>query len=441
MGQDYVPDMGKARDQRLFSAGPKRILALDGGGIRGLITLGILSRIEETLSANSSDPENFRLAHYFDLIAGTSTGSIIATALCLGWKVEEVRQLYEELGPTLFPPTRTMGILRYRRKAEELEKVLRGSLGDMTLESDRLVTGLLICAKRIDTDSAWVLTNNPKAKYWDNDSGEWLPNRKYQVAMLVRASAAAPTFFEPVKITINDGKNGFNKEEGLFVDGAISGHNNPAVQAILTATLPSHGFGQTDEDGIPQGWETGENELLVINVGTGWYRERKDPTDFIKQIPAQQAIASLKGMINDTVRNDLLLLQSISNPKAPWWLNSEVENLDRELAASRPLISYQRYDGRLTEKIFFKSVGMSPETHTSRALELAFQRIMQMDNGAKTNIDNAYDFGRWVAEYDEEDVKLDPAERERQGVSLDHFPEAFNAVLKDIQPYGVKAKN
>lgn len=433
MGQEYEPDFYKPRDRHLFTPGPKRILALDGGGIRGLISLGILSRIEETLAANSADPENFRLAHYFDLIAGTSTGSIIATALAMGWSVSEVKDLYTELGPTLFPPTRTMGILKFRRNADKLDAVLRQSLGDMTLESEKLVTGLLICAKRIDTDSAWILTNNPKSKYWTSENGEWLPNSKYEVAMLVRASAAAPTYFEPVRVTINDGKNGYPFEEGLFVDGAISGHNNPAVTSLITSTLPSFGFGDVTPTGKPKGWELGADNMLVINVGTGWYREKKDPKNFVKQIPAKQAIASLSGMINDTVRNDLLLLQAISNPGAPWWLNTETDHLEDELMGPDAFISYQRYDGRLTEDIFLTAIGKHDST--PRAKELAFQRIMQMDNGTDSNIENAYDFGRWVADTDPEDELRAPKDRMRQSVKIEHFPSAFNDVLKNISPF------
>ena len=63
------------REQHLFGPGPKRILALDGGGIRGVISLGILKAIETLLAARAPNKEDFRLAHYFDLIAGTSTGS------------------------------------------------------------------------------------------------------------------------------------------------------------------------------------------------------------------------------------------------------------------------------------------------------------------------------------------------------------------------------
>lgn len=435
MGLDYTPDFSLPRDRRLFSGGPKRILAMDGGGIRGLISLGILSIIEETLAAKSSDPENFRLAHYYDLIAGTSTGSIIAAALAQGWTVAKVRNLYESLGPTLFPPTSTLGILKFRRQASKLQKVLKDQLGDMSLESEKLVTGLLICAKRIDTDSAWILTNCPKAKYWDND-GSWKPNKDYEVAMIVRASAAAPTFFEPVKIDISDGKSGYPKETGLFVDGAISGHNNPAVSAIMTSTLPSYGFGEVDATtNKPSGWSIGDDQLLVTNVGTGWYRERQDPKEFLKKIPAKQAIDSLKGMINDTVRNDLHLLQAISNPTAPWYLNTEVGDLDAEYASKDPMISYQRYDGRLTENVFLKAIDMLGDDRTDRARELAFGRIMKMDNGTDQNIKNAYDFGRWVATPDAEDEAKPPSDRERQGVRFEHFPSGFNGVLDNIEPF------
>jgi len=61
-------------------SGPKRILALDGGGLRGMLTLGFLRQIEEILRARHAGDPSFRLCHYFDLIAGTSTGAIIAAA-------------------------------------------------------------------------------------------------------------------------------------------------------------------------------------------------------------------------------------------------------------------------------------------------------------------------------------------------------------------------
>ncbi|MFM7550941.1 MAG: patatin-like phospholipase family protein [Cyanobacteriota bacterium] len=67
--------------QHLAAGGPKRVLALDGGGVRGILTLGFLERIEWLLRQRHGGDPAFRLCDYFDLIAGTSTGSIIAALL------------------------------------------------------------------------------------------------------------------------------------------------------------------------------------------------------------------------------------------------------------------------------------------------------------------------------------------------------------------------
>jgi len=69
------------RDEHFLADGrPKRILALDGGGLRGILTVGILAKLEELLRDRHGGSPDFRLCHYFDLIAGTSTGAIIAGA-------------------------------------------------------------------------------------------------------------------------------------------------------------------------------------------------------------------------------------------------------------------------------------------------------------------------------------------------------------------------
>ena len=76
----------------LFGPKPKRILALDGGGIRGILTVQLLKRIETLVRARTGD-EKAVLADYFDLIGGTSTGAIIASALALGWPVDRIEKL------------------------------------------------------------------------------------------------------------------------------------------------------------------------------------------------------------------------------------------------------------------------------------------------------------------------------------------------------------
>ena len=85
----------------------KRILALDGGGIRGVFTLEVLLKIEELLREHfrQQDPgkaEKFVLRDHFDFFAGTSTGAIIATCLCWGMKVERILKIYIEMARRCF---------------------------------------------------------------------------------------------------------------------------------------------------------------------------------------------------------------------------------------------------------------------------------------------------------------------------------------------------
>src|SRR5262249_47553857 len=96
--------MNDALLARLTAPGPKRILSLDGGGIRGCSTLGFLERIEEIVVSRLGAGKT--LSDYFDLIGGTSTGAIIASLLALGHSVKDVTEAYLKLGPDVFS-TRT----------------------------------------------------------------------------------------------------------------------------------------------------------------------------------------------------------------------------------------------------------------------------------------------------------------------------------------------
>src|SRR5438045_3529347 len=81
---------------------PKRILSLDGGGIRGALTLGYLQRMENILRIQNGGDPGLKLSDYFDLIGGTSTGSIIASCLAIGMKVEDIKKMYFDLGGKIF---------------------------------------------------------------------------------------------------------------------------------------------------------------------------------------------------------------------------------------------------------------------------------------------------------------------------------------------------
>jgi uncharacterized protein len=346
----------------------KRILSLDGGGVRGLITLGILQRIEETLAPRyPGKREDFRLCHYFDLIAGTSTGAIIASALALGMSVAEVTTIYTSMSSEIFRQTteawwRRMagipgGIYGEVYDSGVLESKLKSYLGDTTLGSSKLRTGLLICSKRIDTASPWILTNCPRSLYWESPNREWRPNKDYEMWRVIRASSAAPMYFEPVEVVIAEKDDLYGEELGIFVDGAVAGLNNPGLQAYLTATLPPYGLC----------WPSGRDYLFEVSVGTGWWRNRQDPKPFMKSEAWRKAMTSMLGMIQDTSQNTIMMLQAMSEPRKPWMINGEVTNLRGHLSHGEEMLSFQRYDASLEREHIerlFGAVHASPETMT-----------------------------------------------------------------------------
>ena len=83
---------GKAQDN------PRKLLALDGGGIRGVLTLQVLIRMEELLRERSGQGDDFRLCNFFDYIGGTSTGAIIAAGLAIGMSAKELSDFYIATG-------------------------------------------------------------------------------------------------------------------------------------------------------------------------------------------------------------------------------------------------------------------------------------------------------------------------------------------------------
>src|SRR4030042_5454407 len=100
--------------ERIRATGPKRILAFDGGGIRGIVTIEILARIESLLREKSGRRDDFVLADYFDFIAGTSTGAIIGTALSLGMPVADIRSFYLDTGRQMFEQGSVFRRFRYK---------------------------------------------------------------------------------------------------------------------------------------------------------------------------------------------------------------------------------------------------------------------------------------------------------------------------------------
>jgi len=244
----------KARLQR---RSPRKLLAIDGGGIRGVLALKVLEEIEALL-IRESGRKDYRLADYFDYVAGTSTGGIIAVGVALGMSVREILKFYRDSGPAMFDRASIIRRFRYEYSQEPLALMLKDVFGaETTLGAPELETLLLLVMRNATTDSPWPLSNNPYAKY--NDEKHDSCNLRFPLWQLVRASTAAPTYFPPEVIYCSD-------KPFIFVDSGITPYNNPAFQMFLMATVDRYWVNAPPD--MPR-WQTGVDNMLVVSVGTG----------------------------------------------------------------------------------------------------------------------------------------------------------------------------
>ena len=430
------------RDRHLFGPGPKRILALDGGGVRGAISVAFLERIEKIIqeeqdrvgtagnghaaSAPSAAPAGpVRLGDYFDLVGGTSTGAVIAGALALGKSTSEIKDFYLKLAPRVFkrPFWRVPGLqAKFDAKAlrEEIDNIVR----DRTLDSPDLITGLCVVTKRLDTGSPWILANNTRAPYWNSTAPEPLANRKghtgnsqYRLANLVRASTAAPHFFDPEILAISEDErkqpladinaklaglpwlslwvsklrllmlkashpgrgNRIADTHGLFVDGGVTPFNNPAMALLMMTQL----------DGFKLNWPLGPDQLSIVSIGTGTSRTKLSFKELGLFGPLRVTLSALLSLMSDIENLSLTQMQWLGECPQPWEINSEIRNLANDAPPGGKWFRFLRYDVRL-DPIWLKEHMQLDFT------ESEVERFRRMDDPGI--IKNIYAIARLAAE-------------------------------------------
>jgi hypothetical protein len=230
---------------REFKEGKRLILACDGGGILGIITLQCLKQLEEFVGAP--------VCEIFDMFAGTSTGAIIAAGLAAGISVDDLIGLYRDKRGEIFAPTvfhsgpfRMLGrynlfIPKYSK--EPIRCMLHSALGDLTLA--QLPRDILITSKD-STRGETIFFTAFHDKADRHDPKVWAGNaygtyRDVLLRAAVEASMSAPTYFSPL---------------GRFVDGGVGSYNNTCYAAAVEALRYSDGKYE-------------EKKLIVYSFGAG----------------------------------------------------------------------------------------------------------------------------------------------------------------------------
>ncbi|HEY7317697.1 MAG TPA: patatin-like phospholipase family protein [Candidatus Binatia bacterium] len=318
--------------EKVQAGHPKKILALDGGGIRGILTVEILAKIEELLRQKSNRGAEFVLADYFDFFAGTSTGAIIAACLSWGMTVDRIRNFYLQNGVEMFDKASLMErYYRHKFHSEKLAARLQAEFdADTTLGSDKLKTLLMMVLRNASTDSPWPVSNNPGAKY--NDCTRPDCNLNLPLWQLVRASTAAPTYFPPEIVKVG-------QKEFIFVDGGITMYNNPSFQAFLMATVEPYNLN----------WAAGEDKMLIVSVGTGTspYANADLRPDEMNVLYNATSIPS--ALMFAALNEQDFLCRVFGNCLAGDPLDREVgDMIGKRGPAPQKLFTYMRYNAELT---------------------------------------------------------------------------------------------
>jgi hypothetical protein len=231
--------------------------------------------------------------------------------------------------------------------------------------------------KRLDTGSPWPISN-PRGKYFASRQGGTIGNGEYPLYQVVRASTAAPAYFDPEAITIVE-KKGHPPVQGEFVDDGASPFNNPALQPFMYGTM----------DGYRIGWPTGAERLVLVSVGT----EAADPEVKKANIVAKHAISALLSLMDDCALLQETVLQWMSSSPTAREIDRELADLRHDLVADAPLLSYRRdnYNVDLRRK----SVQQLDPNLTSVKL---IKSLSAMD--APENMDVLYRLGTLAAERD-----------------------------------------
>jgi patatin-like phospholipase/acyl hydrolase len=222
-----------------------KVLSIDGGGIRGLIPALFLSDIEQ----RTSKP----IAELFDVVAGTSTGGILALGLTKPgpdrkpqYAAKELVGLYETKGKEIFSRSiwhwiRALdNLIDEKYPAKGIDTVLEEYFGNARLKE--VLTDVFITSYALERRMPFFFRSSRAKKQEDYD---------FSIKKVARATSAAPTYFEPLKLP----ERADPKDYYALVDGGVFA-NNPTLCAFVEAKVESE---KNDED------------YLVVSLGTGTY--------------------------------------------------------------------------------------------------------------------------------------------------------------------------
>lgn len=235
--------------ERLDTNLPKRILAIDGAGVRSGIALGFLSKLEQLLRSRYDKPD-LTLSEYFDLIGGVNTSAIIAASLALGKDVATTQQLFVSVINASADEEHILRqFMNHKYKSKPLYEQLGQVFGDTIFGDQAMRTGLCIVTTRLDNYRAYPFFNHPRGTTFPDYYG-------VTVKDIIMASMSSPVFFKPHLINIGE------EVSVPLVDGSLSVGMNTSLYIFLLATSLEYPFR----------WRIGKRRFSLTSIGSGIMR-------------------------------------------------------------------------------------------------------------------------------------------------------------------------
>lgn len=246
-----------------------KVLSIDGGGIRGIIPAKILAEIEKRTKK--------RIFELFDLVAGTSTGGILALGLTkpdpenpqqANFTAENLVDLYKEKGHKIFYEpfperlTKLDDLIRPKYSSDGKDKVLEKYFGETPMKE--ALREVFITSYDIELRTPVFFTSKPGKQVTESPVFRKICTG-FTMKQAAMATSAAPTYFEPYQVpTAHRTDRGFYS----LVDGGVFA-NNPTTLALMEAIIDSKRTGRSPKGELIKGEPLGLNEILVVSLGTG----------------------------------------------------------------------------------------------------------------------------------------------------------------------------
>jgi len=277
--------------ERLTGTHPKRVLCIDGAGVEVALTLAWLERLESLLRVRYGAPD-FLLSHYFDLIAGSGFGAIVATDLALGKPVADAAAFFRaHVGDVLSKRSGWLSKLHHQFDPAPMARLLDDRFGLTPMSHQAWCTGVMLLGARLECGLPYHFANHAAP-------GTNSPSNEPALAKVLLGCNSQLSFFPPVVIPDADGV------PMALTNADIVAAGNPSLYVLQRIAEP------------PYAWRLGRWQLAMMSIGGVDKPSRHSAVEVADASLMRQIVLLVDTLLRATTQSTRLLLGALSHGQA-----------------------------------------------------------------------------------------------------------------------------